>query len=1347
MSILDEEQIESNDSENSENNVDNNFPLKTNINPNAPDFIKDIKKSPLEVDMEYVPQNPYTLGLDGKFNYHSDYLDDGIKQKSSFIATAKAEAYNFNFTAQGIHGAYDLARSNPIEDLPDADWNSKKDTQMFLNVEPKNLPYMFAATGPKDQAYRLERVLAEQKHDETLANGSFLAKLLGGAIGMVTDPMSYIPIVGWAKYAKLGSTFGKSLVEALPGATRYGVYSSAAEQMDKVNGNLQDFLKDSFVRTTFAGVLFGGIGVGAVGIERMGLWGLRDIAKGHIDGMDFKFALNEEGKISGIKATDSTGSLSAADVSYYQDLADSSFSKMGVFKVPYLGAGIEKFVGMPIIGSPLLGLYNSSSMVVRGVIDRVSNSTFITKGVAEGKSAPQNFKNLQMQTDAKLSSLQAQMISLHLSRNGFDIKSPVLGGVVDVGLNLKQKSLELLQKDLGKNEYKDKFGFYSEIEQVLFSKVASEHSAVNEAANLLRPHIDETYSNLRKAYNLPEDWAPPKHAAGFLMRVYDTPFLNVNEDKWIGVISKYLADADITIAERLKPIKDQELRIKSAIAHKESLNKMVNVSDQIHKEAAEAIISAKSHKKILEESLQDELRINDDLQLHVEDWNALSATEAKEIVTLTKRQKIALKEVDKYKAIVDGIKAEAGKRSNAAIKAKTAKTAKSNTRKSETGKLVLAQEEEKLAIAEKEYSEETEKLQEMMHNGKINSRLFTKKPDSFVYEFRDPNNRLKFRDVYPEGSIEKPNIHRENHAKAYYDTIMNQTAEDTINDVMGKYTGSSSENPLKSRSINVPDELLYNNKFMSKDLMSKVANYTKFLDRRTHLKTVFNDVTLDGGFEPLIKELSAEHLKDRARFSNRKEKINEKLEKKDITEIDKKKFEKQLARVDKEIVKNKKNFDKNKKTLNFLYENMMGIQRISNTALQVKSGLMSFVAWAGLANLPFAMINDLGSQGLKQGVMPWLKDGIYPLVESLGGILKTKDSAAFRESCKAINLGFQTVNMSYARRNWEQSTNPYLNLGKIVSGLEWVAHSSANFTLTNAIDNLMQKTTSSIVQGNLMSILHDFAKGTMSKRDGLYIRKYGIDPAVWAPRMIEAFNKSGGGKTKVGGYLSNFWKWEDMEAANKFSDAVFRSVKDTHIQAGIADSPLWTDDNGPLGVIGSIVKGFNGWMFASLNRYLIPVLQQPDAENLIGVMFMMATGALVSPTRRMARGLDPYPEDMTTEQWWYQTIQDSGIFSYPMNAVTDMNLISSNRLLGDLKNDRYTDRLRTGFLGPAYGKANQLADVIGAAATGEWNKADMNTAARMLPWANASWGQQISKKITDSLDFPQTRSAARAANE
>jgi len=1375
-----------------ENNVVENGVSERVIPSAVGDVYAPSTKIPFDMNFNFSSDMPVQINSNNQ-GYGVSTTETGIQEKPSFMRTAEAEAYEFNSPAELAHAAYgDFKRIDPLQDTPPADWKPTSDPSLFYGVRPQYINGMLQARGPKELQLMRDNALAEQDHDDALANGSMFARLIGGLAGAAADPVNLIPIAGWVKYAKFAPTMIESAARALPGIATTSIIQSGARQLDRVNGNLQDFVIDSGVNTAFGTVLFGGLGAGALALDHMELWNLKGISSFTAKGGDFKFNLNDKGEVEGIRAFDATGDLSAAEVSYAQDLANSAFSKSGVFKIPYVGAGILNLKTLPYVGSPLLQMLTSTSKVMNGVADRVADHFITTKGVAEGGTAPIKFESLMKRTYASLRSLHTQVNALHLVRNGWDITNRPVGSIVEMGQAAYSKTLKALGQDIDKNGFTSRDQFHDEIQYVLYTQEPSEHAAVNAAASLYRKKIDDTYKAYRQAYNLPEDWLPPKTATGYLMRVYDTPYLSVNKGQWVTEIGGWLAKADQTIADHMQPINDLKDQIKThetnhaelirqsevpnpsaeqtasenALKEKikplqEQLNKanaklrtakkpetkakhaasINDIEEQMRphqealtqlqsemypgdiavKESSDKLDQMRKQLRYETESLQNRLRIDPDLQLHVEDWNALSANEAKELESIKAPLEKAKQAVDEQQKVVSELKTIRARKKTAANKAKTVETAQKHAEVQDVTQEQIDAEEAKLSKLKLAHSDAEFDLYTRARNGEINPRLY----NTNTFEFKDANDRLRFRDVYPHQQA------RDAHAEAYWNTILNQTPEDTIAQVMGKLTGNQSENHIKARTLLLPDDVLYRNNFMTKDLPAKVTNYVTYLSRRTALKNVFKDVTHDGGFEPILEKRLEEFQAMRAPLDEHKAE----LQKQPSTPEN----EKLIAAIDKQIKGMTAQYNGDLSMLNKVYQKMMGTRQRTQGEQTFRSLVMSITAMTNLHMLPATQIADLGSIGLQHGVWPFVRDAVYPVIESLGGILKTADSEALRKTAPSVDMALQDVLNAYNDKNFAMEAQPYINLGRIVHGVEKLAHFSANTDLTTYIDNGLQRLSGSVIQSEFMRILHAAVDGTMTDKESLYLRKYGIDPEKWGERMVNAYKEAAGYKTKLGGYQSKFWEWQDHEAANAFGDAVFKGIQNTILTKGMLDSPFWADN-----MLGMIFHTFTGWGYASINRMVVPALQHPDAEKLLGVMLSVGFGALVSPLRRIIRGENPYPDNYTDKQKAWEAINDSNATSAIANVLSWANLISDDRLLGDLKNDKYRDRMRSGALGPVWGTSNRMADIISALSTGEMNQQDAKQMARMLPIFGSVWGYNMSQKLIDNLGLPPTRAAAKA---
>lgn len=1358
----------------------------TDINTNPQkDADTSLPKSSIEMDVPFSPFDHTTTQVpsDNSLSAFGYNPAEPPKESIGFEEGAVANWEDKNDTWKLAHGGWDRSEDY-IDAYKDPNFNPLQFQDKFINIAPQYQSYLLASENEKQMDFRLKRIYHEQSIDNSVKNSSWMQWLTGGGAGLATDLINYIPVIGQVKYAKWGKTAVSSFARSMPGGAAYGFGSSLGDQVDKINGNMHDFLTDGLIRSVFATTLFGANPLLGLAADTLQLWNLQSYVGDAVRGIGYKLKVGEKGEVQGLHAYDMTtdGSLSADKVKLAQDKADSAFYKNGLFKVPYIGTAAEKLMSNSFFGSAALSMILSPYQTVRSVIDLAYDHGITTKGLAEGKAKPITFFTQMQKTIAHIRQEQNIFNALHMERNGVKSDNYIAQSAIKAGMYTKQKTLEKISSEIGDRPYISQEKFSDEVQQVMYSGNPHENAAVNDAAAMFKKSMDSYYKNFRTAFNLPEDWLPPITAKQYLMRVYDTNFMNNNQGLWTDVISSELRNQDNKIIEYSQPINTLSKQIKDfESAHTEAVREL-GKSEELEQEfnpqvtiphitnevgpgiktyhipeqtrigtdqtkvalsqPAMQLREMKAKLKALKESLQNEIRSNPKMHLLADDWHALSANEANELKVLLKPINDLKKSVEDQRTIISDLKEQKSRQLASAKNKKTAEKATPKAKEFVVSEEQLIKEQKKLDDLQYDLSEAEINLNMRAHKGEINQRFY--KTNGTVINFKNPNDRLKFRKTYHEQkgfTVEEVEAHdlRREHATAYYHTIMNQTAEDTINQIMGKYTGNGFENHIKARTLMIPDDILYKYNFMTKDLLSKVANYKMWLARRTHLKNTYKNISIDGGFEPLIKEMSDDFNARHESLNNDKAKFEAKLKEENLSDDKRKQAQKGLNQTEKAIKKNSKDFNRGKMQVQFAYEKMAGISKLDARAKSIVSGIKSFNVFANLGFLPATMITDLSANGLKQGLIPFIQNGLYPTIQSLGGLLKTHDSQSLRDTAGALNLGLHHVGNTTASRQIDLSTNPYINAGKIPAALDKIAHFTSNINLTTTIDNYLQRVTSAVAQSNVIRHMIAFSEGKLSKADRMWLNRYGLNPEKDSEAIIKAFKQDGGGTNKLGGYQSNFWHWQDLESANKVADAVFRSTHDTIISANAFDSPIWLDENSMLGMMAPIIRGFKGWAFASLNRYLIPSLQQPDAQKLMGFALMSASAALVSPSRRMARGESPYREGQTPAQIVAEILLDSPQLAWISEALQDANLLTHGTLLSDLKNDKYYDRTLMGILGPTGSNANKLTNFVTAMATGNMNQQDVMGMASMIPVANSLYGYQATKNLTDAFGLPKHR--------
>jgi len=198
-----------------------------------------------------------------------------------------------------------------------------------------------------------------------------------------------------------------------------------------------------------------------------------------------------------------------------------------------------------------------------------------------------------------------------------------------------------------------------------------------------------------------------------------------------------------------------------------------------------------------------------------------------------------------------------------------------------------------------------------------------------------------------------------------------------------------------------------------------------------------------------------------------------------------------------------------------------------------------------------------------------------------------------------------------------------------------------------------------------------------------------------------------------------------------------RGVYDTVVQRGLFTSPFWT--NNP---ILSTLFMFHGWAFAAFNRYTVPMMQRMDSQKLIGIVTMMALGAMTDPLRRLASGKKP---DLDDDTWFGKTftvVSNSGVLGHTTDMIQMANKFVDGKLLPQMT-ERYKGYNKWSLLGPAAGIADDFSSILKAAATGKMTENTAKRAIRLVPMTSSIPLRGLTNKWIESLNLPQSEEEAQ----
>jgi hypothetical protein len=1298
----------------------------------------------LDMGTTVIPQLPFpvTVPFDNQYHdfYSGEVLNPTIKENPQTVG--KFESIGQGFAAMNDFSlmANNQNLDNPLYESVPPNWKPSDEIDNLAGIPEIYSGYILAATGPKDSRRRYFNVLDMMRNDERYENGSMFGHAVGLLLGGVVSPSTWIPIGTEVKAASLSTRMLQDIPKVLPGITASAAAHEAVVETNRAGGNLQDFATNT-LRDTVMGIAFMGTAMGlGHGYTAGKLWDAKRYINLTGKDIDIVPLLAEDGSI--LKFEAKSKSAGAAELSFAQDYANSRMAQEGLFGVPVIGGLVGK--GAATINPIIRGL-NSRFDGVRAFWNGAADHGIATERNAGGVASPEKFevKMGMLQGDNK--QVMNVLNGMFLERNGIDPSKRMVAGLQD------------LRKKWQDTDYVSKEKFMDEIEGVLINEVPHENATVNEAAGLLREKMDTTWAEFRKAYDLPESWLPPKTARGFLSRVYDLNYLKQNENKWMETVVPWMTESDEMISSKMQPISDLENELKQANISLDAITFDKNALKRDVEQAKNKVKELATNLKLEKMILENELRNNESYRIHLADnWRtAVSSDEAEKISgikkpiddgkrqvdlltrkienqnnVIKKAEKAILKHQKVIKRVKDEIPEDRIKRERynetirKNIELRDEAIAEHTKAKKEIEKLTA--EHRKL---EKNVDDLEQMLYEDMYSGKIDANLYYKDSDG-KFVLKDPDNRLKFRPTY------ESKFHIEQAAKAYYNSIMRQSAEETTAQVMESLSGQAGTNPTKARAILLPDQLMYDNNFLSKELGVNVANYRNFLGRRTFLKNIYRDVSIEGGPEELIANV-AKQFEAEKQVLNKKKAVYEAKEKEGKLS---KKDEKAVKEINKQLYQLDKAFNSDVQDMTLAYAKMMGKTQGSEALRRNTAILRSFAVAVKMGATPLTMVTDLMAIPMKHGIWPFISEGLLPVLKGAFHQVKgSKDPNAMQNAGHA-NLALNHVLSGFTDRNYAGSAQPYAPMGdSLVNGMERMAHLANNLAGTNQIENFFQQITASVVQSKVMRYLMDYKAGTLSDKNLQKLLVYGIDPEKWADRMIAGWKAAGSDENKLGGYQSWFWKWADHEASNKMADVVYRGTKDTIIRRGMFDAPFAMDDP----ILGTMFM-FKGWAMASMTRYLAPLLQRPDSEKLIGTVLMLSAGAMVTPLRRLVKGEEPFEDD---DNMFWNAAVDGGVFSSITDTLETVNVLMGGALLKDVKNDRYKNRTISGMLGgPIAGMGEDIAHIIRMMASGNYNQTDVNKMARLIPFAQTWYLRGLSNKMVESMNIPKTYGQAEARN-
>lgn len=497
--------------------------------------------------------------------------------------------------------------------------------------------------------------------------------------------------------------------------------------------------------------------------------------------------------------------------------------------------------------------------------------------------------------------------------------------------------------------------------------------------------------------------------------------------------------------------------------------------------------------------------------------------------------------------------------------------------------------------------------------------------------------------------------------------------------------GTKLRGPLKSRTFNIPDELV--EEFLENDVEVLGARYlrqtaadielTKAFDGDLDFNNVEKDI-----FEWWDGRIEAE--------SNPKKRLKlEKLKDRDIKDI---------------------------KSMRDRIRGTYGQVDHNNPWIRAGRVVRDLNYLRFMGGVVASSVPDIARIFMAEGFAKTFKNGLKPLVSNL-----KKFKVA---SSEAKRYGVGTDALMGGRSEIIADVADYTQGGTAIERLTRGAAEKFGKI------NLMDYWTSGVKQLHAVtmqtSIFDDLAKGKIDKR----LKRLGISDAD-ARAMWEQVQKHG--KKEDGVWLTGAKNWDSADLEEMWG-AALRKESDRVIVVPGQEKPLFMSSE-----LGKTFFQFRSFMFSSTQRMLIAGLQGQDHNYLGGTLMITSLGMMAYAFKQIDAGRELSDDPKV---WIAEGIDRSGSLGALMEINNTLEKISNNNfglrpLVGaSAPASRFASRSQLeGFLGPSFGSFAETSLKVLSAGTQdrEWDEKDTRALRRLLPYQNLSIIRNAFDKLEEEI--------------
>ncbi len=671
--------------------------------------------------------------------------------------------WKMNRLTQAGEFIYDSLTENKATDMVPEGWTAMT-PESVEGYPEKYFDYLTDAKTPNDLLARQQKVRERVEEEERFTNGSLTAELLGGFVGIVADPTTYlIPMAAGLKYESIAQNLFLNMGKVSGGLAIDSLSRNMLINANEAGSTLQDVATDSLRDFIYGTALVGAFSTISRGLSSAYLWNNRRIMNMTADGLKVDFTtelVNGKSVITGMEAKAIPGENLSADVIDAANLyLHEEMSMKGVFAVPFIGKPLKNFLGWGFLASPALKAFNSAYPEVRSFFNRITNTGIITKGEEMGEARIDSASDFAQYYRDHAKSISNFIRSKYLEANG------LTGGANTIN------ALKNFKQTFSNNQTITLQQFGEEVRRVAYEEgYQSKHSQANEVAAVAIKFFENIGADYHRAVGQGGEFLNPRTAWKYLPQNYNIQAMLNKPEKWLNATISELSKQDGLITSLQQPIRDVE-------------NNILQIKEQIkdnpkNKSLKNSLKTAEMQLFKHQNELIERLRNDEDLGILLEDRIMFDESERAELNNTLD----PVREAERQKVIVEA-------------RLRPLLEEKKNNKKDTRLNVKIKTVQEQLRLAEEEITNQKEILERRARDGEIDRKYFYEEGENI--KFYEPNRKPNFRKVF--SSPREMQLY----AQQAYDSILNQSPESLVQSVLGTRSSGIIESPsvLKQRSI------------------------------------------------------------------------------------------------------------------------------------------------------------------------------------------------------------------------------------------------------------------------------------------------------------------------------------------------------------------------------------------------------------------------------------------------------------------------------------------------------------------------------------------------------------------